>query len=284
MVLLFLLLIIVIIFFIYFQYTSIHQLVTPVLIDESKENTSKKFDIDSGSYHLDNDQQMFNFLMADRCKIKYELDSTTKVFKSVNNDFLNEQEYKCFMSLFDNYESDRKIEETETGVEKEEISNFMNLVSNDDKMLSLYNYLNGDNKYGSYEDFINYVKNTWFKIDDKLNNCTFEHVFIGEIKGKQVTGYHNWVKYYTDETKGEIKLKKVMNIVDLYDYKKVTLSMDWNGKNKKISGFVVGISPITEFIVKTFIILLNKETTIFDNNIVIKMFRHGTKISTIYFE
>ena len=122
-------------------------------------------------------------------------------------------------------------------------------------------------------------QDNWNKITGELKRQIL-HTLL-EINNKEVTGYHNWVKYYRDENKGEIKIKNIINITDLYDYKKVTLSMNWNGKN--ISGFIIGISPIVEFIVKTFIILLDKEKVEFNGGIVIKTFRNGSKVSTIYF-
>ena len=36
----------------------------------------------------------------------------------------------------------------------------------------------------------------------QLDSGGFEHVFVGEVRGNSVTGFHNWVQFYESEREG----------------------------------------------------------------------------------
>lgn len=35
----------------------------------------------------------------------------------------------------------------------------------------------------------------------------FEHVFVGETRGKEVIGFHNWIQFYLQEKAGNVDYK-----------------------------------------------------------------------------
>ena len=36
------------------------------------------------------------------------------------------------------------------------------------------------------------------------NSCGFEHVFVGETREHDVTGFHNWIQFYLQEKAGRL--------------------------------------------------------------------------------
>ena len=40
-----------------------------------------------------------------------------------------------------------------------------------------------------------------------LDSCGFEHVFLGQLKATTVSGFHNWVQFYTQEKEGDLDYK-----------------------------------------------------------------------------
>lgn len=51
----------------------------------------------------------------------------------------------------------------------------------------------------------------WFKLYRRTRGCraldssAFEHVFVGETRGKdEVIGFHNWIQFYLQEKAGNV--------------------------------------------------------------------------------
>ena len=44
-----------------------------------------------------------------------------------------------------------------------------------------------------------------------LDSTGFEHVFVGQTRGDRVTGFHNWLFYYTEELQGRVEVLKMIN-------------------------------------------------------------------------
>ena len=38
----------------------------------------------------------------------------------------------------------------------------------------------------------------------QIDFFSFEHVFVGEIKSSEVSGFHNWVQFYLRESVGDV--------------------------------------------------------------------------------
>lgn len=37
-----------------------------------------------------------------------------------------------------------------------------------------------------------------------INSCGFEHIFVGETRGNEVTGFHNWIQFYLQESQDRL--------------------------------------------------------------------------------
>lgn len=57
-------------------------------------------------------------------------------------------------------------------------------------------------------DFEHKLKSIWFTLYPRSGSSSvkdssgFEHVFVGELKGSIVDGFHNWIQFYLEEKKG----------------------------------------------------------------------------------
>ena len=41
-------------------------------------------------------------------------------------------------------------------------------------------------------------------VNSAMNSSGFEHVFVGETRARDVTGFHNWIQFYLQEKAGHI--------------------------------------------------------------------------------
>ncbi|MFZ2956303.1 MAG: hypothetical protein WA705_05385 [Candidatus Ozemobacteraceae bacterium] len=87
------------------------------------------------------------------------------------------------------------------------------------------------------------LKRNWFGA-----GLGFEHVVCGELKGKEVSGYHWWYRFYRDELIGKVQtIKSLGNIDDQHAYTgQFTWDPDGDGPlpraNKRKGGFIIGNS------------------------------------------
>ena len=50
----------------------------------------------------------------------------------------------------------------------------------------------------------------------ELDSGGFEHVFVGEVRGNSVTGFHNWVQFYESEREGVLDYTAFRNQCQVY--------------------------------------------------------------------
>jgi len=120
----------------------------------------------------------------------------------------------------------------------------------------------------SSSDFKRLLYKIWFELyrrSGAKDSSGFEHVFSGEIKKGQVTGFHNWIKFYLEEKSGNL---------DYYGYIKprsrsdaptdgddylLTTQFEWHGVMKKVGTMFLGVSPEFEFALYTLCFLMGNE-------------------------
>ena len=110
------------------------------------------------------------------------------------------------MSLFDNYLAAVNEAEQVTQQETAEESSFLDALLATDVMRAAHQFLvaHGLAESGRFKDKL---RSIWFGLYQRnpgtQGSSGFEHVFLGEFKNG-VSGLHNWVRYQTEEAKGNI--------------------------------------------------------------------------------
>lgn len=88
------------------------------------------------------------------------------------------------------------------------------------------------------------LKKMWFGLysrqNGKLDSSGFEHMFVGEIKSGDVSGFHNWVQFYTQEQDGDLNYYGYTNTQEPRLY---GVHFEWDGAEKPVSSTLVGSSP-----------------------------------------
>ena len=195
------------------------------------------------------------------------------LFHKVDDSRLSKPTYQAMIKLFNNYLVDYRDPEDFTPEEKKENSDFLDLLLDTQPMQLAYKYITeGLGKSMSKDKFKEELDIIWFQPytnyygEDAIKYCSgFEHVFVGEGKFNlrggpgwgEISGYHNWVKFYLDESKGRVNFLgtqyKLPGVSEVLNPHVVTLQMTWTLDDmdgnpiaqvfKERGGFFVGISP-----------------------------------------
>ncbi len=195
------------------------------------------------------------------------------LFNKVDESLLAKPTYQAMIKLFDNYVVNYRDPEDFTPQENDEIAAFLDLLLNTPPMQLAYEYITvGLGKPMSTAKFKEELRIIWFEPftnyfgEDSIKYCSgFEHVFVGEGKFNlsggpgwgEISGYHNWVKFYLDESKGRVNFLgtqyKLPGVSEVLNPHVITLQMTWALDNmagepvaevfKERGGFFVGISP-----------------------------------------
>ena len=195
-------------------------------------------------------------------------------FTFVDGKALNRRTYKTFIALLDNYSAEVDAEEEETPEKEGEISDFLDAIMDTGPMQFCMKYcaVNNAEIPSDRSEFKDLLRTIWFKLYRRARgvygSSGFEHVFTGEIKNDEVSGFHNWIQLYIEEKKGN---------VDYYGYIKprsksdeqtnendhlLTLQFAWNGVMKKQGTMFIGVSPEFEMALYTLCFLMGNEENI----------------------
>lgn len=145
------------------------------------------------------------------------------LFRYVDCNILNNRPtYQRFIALLNNYNAQSCAIEDVTQEEVDEAYAFPRGVVKTPVMQFCYRYCRQrvpDKVPETEEAFIKLLYNIWFKPYRRCNDVTsgsgeveiatagssgFEHVFVGEIKDGKVSGFHNWIQIYLQESMGKI--------------------------------------------------------------------------------
>eukprot|EP00934_Nitzschia_sp_Nitz4_P008490 Nitzschia sp. Nitz4//scaffold166_size90379//56059//57597//NITZ4_005063-RA/size90379-augustus-gene-0.15-mRNA-1//-1//CDS//3329538214//8480//frame0 len=195
------------------------------------------------------------------------------LFTSVDKNALKRPTYKAFIALLDNYKAETGEGEQVSNQEKQEIWSFLKAIMQTAPMQFCHKYLvakGADNVPESQSDFMKLLYKIWFDLyyrerGDGKDSSGFEHVFVGEVKNGQVSGFHNWIQFYYEEQKGHldyrgyIKPRSNSEAEANSDDHVLTLQFSWNGVEKFVGTSFIGVSPEFEFAVYTLCFLLGEE-------------------------
>ncbi|XP_077991508.1 uridylate-specific endoribonuclease D-like [Glandiceps talaboti] len=183
---------------------------------------------------------------------KYTDKSPTNLFSYVNESLFKLSSYDALIKLLNNYIRLTGTSESESSVEKAEIENFMDEVMNSYVMQQAHTYLVGKGLASSDEKtFRAAVESMWFDLYSRSvsqDSSGFEHVFVGEVKNGAVSGFHNWVNLYLEESSGKL---------NYHGYTKqeetgvLGMQFEWDGYYKAITSVFMGRSPEFEMAIFT---------------------------------
>uniref|UniRef100_A0A8C3CWR5 Uridylate-specific endoribonuclease n=1 Tax=Cairina moschata TaxID=8855 RepID=A0A8C3CWR5_CAIMO len=210
-----------------------------------------------------------------------------RLYAFVNERLFSKPTYASFIRLLDNYQRATGREEEVTAEELREQDTFLREVMKTELMKKLFAFLHQKSecgaweergrrvslpqllfpclpprsalpadRYGSEQEFLEDLKEMWFGLYSRGNgekdSSGFEHVFSGEIKKGQVSGFHNWIRFYLLEKQGLVNYYSHNYNGPWDSYPDVLgLQFSWDGFYKEVGSAFIGCSPEFEFGVYT---------------------------------
>lgn len=221
-----------------------------------------------------------------------------KLFTAVTKRVWNKESFKRFYDLLDNYEAETGVAEVETHQEKKEISDFLDCIMATKPMQYCHNYLIEKKiiapDAAAFKKALVQMWFSYFRREEGMDSCGFEHVFLGESKDDDVSGFHNWIQFWIEEVKGNVDYKGYMKpknrreVVDNTD-RVLSMQLGWKGETKNVTTLFIGTSPEFEFALYTLYFLCGGEHNIVNIDgyeIDIRCYRikskYGDKISSCF--
>jgi len=195
--------------------------------------------------------------------------SPEPLFTSVDPAVFQLPVYVKLAALYDNYVKSPGTVEDHTEQEQAEEMDFLDEVLSSAVMQTTYNFLFEKSAFtGTFEDWGRHVYDTWFGMYDRartiLGSSGFEHVFIGEVKKGQVSGFHNWFHWHWLEKEGHINYLGYWEHVTLGNQGDrgdgLSFTFTWDGVQKPYGSAFIGTSPSLELAVYTTCLLARPDT------------------------
>ncbi|KAK6040068.1 endoribonuclease XendoU, partial [Cooperia oncophora] len=172
------------------------------------------------------------------------------LFVKVDESLFKKPSYRQFLALADNFNRETGNAEPRVSVteEKRETSTFLTTVLESKPWKALYEFLHrkGHPFASSPIVFRYWIAQLWFvhysRARGKADTSGFEHVFMGEEKNREISGLHNWLRFYTLER----------NATENFDYKgfvikrgtvMASVKFTWKGDLKRSGSILIGTSP-----------------------------------------
>lgn len=179
--------------------------------------------------------------------------------------------FTTFVALLNNYCAFTGEGENVTEEEIQENCAFLNEVMKTSPMKYCLDYCkakgvtyNGQQISGSESQFKQILNSIWFELYTRsgrrnMDSSGFEHVFVGEVKDGEISGFHNWVQFYLEEKRGHVdfrgyikpKCKDSSPLETNDDDPVLTLQFKWNGFEKFIGTCFIGVTPEFELALYT---------------------------------
>uniref|UniRef100_A0A7S2S4N9 EndoU domain-containing protein n=1 Tax=Eucampia antarctica TaxID=49252 RepID=A0A7S2S4N9_9STRA len=195
------------------------------------------------------------------------------LFTMVKTKEFRRQTYRTFIALLDNYISQTGVSENVTRAEKQENMAFLKAIMQTAPMQFCHKYCRANNPTlvpASANEFIKLLYKIWFDLyfrerGGRPDSSGFEHVFVGEIKNDQVSGFHNWIQFYLEEKRGNIDYRGYIKPKNRNDAETdsndhvLTLQFKWNGVEKSVGTSFIGVSPEFEMALYTMCFLVGEK-------------------------
>eukprot|EP00897_Mesotaenium_endlicherianum_P005443 jgi/Mesen1/4927/ME000246S04149 len=188
------------------------------------------------------------------------------LFTYVREEALARPTYARFLALLDNYKLAQGQAEQVTRQESEEQRAFIEEIARTAPIQYLHSYLassgRGPQDMGEFKSVLHSL---WFRLygrgGGRGSSSAFEHVFVGEVKdtpeGREVSGFHNWVQFYLEESKGTVNYRGFIlprrRATELPDSQTqlLTVQFTWHGVLKEVTSSFIGVSPEFELALYT---------------------------------
>ncbi|CAD6260133.1 unnamed protein product [Miscanthus lutarioriparius] len=184
--------------------------------------------------------------------------ASESLFSWLGDDVLRKPTYSRFCALLDNYNPHQGYKEVVTQQDKHEEIAFVEEIARTAPIKYLHRYLVQKGAVPQdYEDFKRMLTSLWFDLYGRGGNSScssaFEHVFVGEIKGRgqgenEVSGFHNWIQFYLEEAKGNVDYQGYIfprrrGESPDSETQLLTVQFEWHGVLKSVSSTLIGVSP-----------------------------------------
>lgn len=151
--------------------------------------------------------------------------------------------------LYDNYDVFVDNNEVVTAEERREEDDLLDAVINTNVMEYTRNFLVSKGAIGSDpHEFINVLKEIWFTLyprrKGRLGSSGFEHIFLAEVKNREVSGFHNWIYFNDQELKNNVNYLGYMKILNFANKGAIIKNhFTFRGYDKPVSSLFIGTSP-----------------------------------------
>ncbi|KAL6651135.1 hypothetical protein ACP70R_010060 [Stipagrostis hirtigluma subsp. patula] len=199
--------------------------------------------------------------------------ASESLFSWLGDDVLRKPTYSRFCALLDNYNPHQGYKEVVTEQDKHEEVAFIEEIARTAPIKYLHRYLVMKGIASQdYEGFKRMLISLWFDLYGRCGNSScssaFEHVFVGEIKGRQgeseVSGFHNWIQFYLEEAKGNVDYQGYIfprrrGESPDSETQLLTVQFEWHGVLKSVSSTLIGVSPEFEVALYTLCFFIGGE-------------------------
>jgi poly(U)-specific endoribonuclease len=197
--------------------------------------------------------------------------ATDPLFTKVDANVWKRPTYHAFYQLLDNYISATGTAETVSAAEKQEAQSFLAAIMETAPMQFCHSYCHAkkpNDVPANRADFVQLLQTVWFDMYRRdgrdMDSSGFEHVFIGEVKKGEVSGFHNWINFYIEEKKGDIDYRGYIKprgggAQHGDDDYLLTLQFAWKGVEKFVGTSFIGVSPEFEMALYTMCFLVGEE-------------------------
>lgn len=195
------------------------------------------------------------------------------LFTRIDTTVFKRPTYRTFIALLDNYYAEVGKSEQVTYTEKKENWAFLRAIMQTAPMQFCHKYCranNPDKVPADQEGFMKLLYSIWFDLYNRSrygrgDSSGFEHVFVGEVKDGQVSGFHNWIQFYLEEKKGKVDYRGYIKPRSYREAQAdgndhiITLQFAWNGVEKLVGTSFIGVSPEFEMALYTTCFLVGSE-------------------------
>ncbi|CAB3408190.1 unnamed protein product [Caenorhabditis bovis] len=192
-------------------------------------------------------------------KLNYQGHTTTRddadnapqrFFTSVDSSLLRKPSYEMYIAMMDNFNRQTGVIEPKVSAkeEKDEVGRFLTYVVETGPMKELYNWFKakGHPIATSPTVFRYWIGQLWFshysRALGKPDTSGFEHVFIGEVKNGEISGMHNWLRFYMMERDASAKWDYKGFVVKRFNVM-AAVKFSWENELKRSGSILIGTSP-----------------------------------------